>query len=136
MSIYSLLEGRVDHLGQALVQVELLFESSRAGSVLAAIDTAFNRGLWFTVTHAQEAGIEIPERRDQVVFPDGLLHPASLTSLNILWFGYPQRVDAYISTTPYLRRSGEELVALLGTELLQGTNLLIDYRSGRVRLER
>lgn len=134
MFMFSRIEGSVDYLDQALMHVAVLQPVRQ--TILAAVDTGFNGGLWLTSSHAREVGLSVPPETVPVIQADGRRILVGICEVEISWFGYPELTTARISSSEYERRSGHEQVALLGTSLLAQSQLTIDYRTRRFRIER
>lgn len=119
------MNGRVDGQLRALVRVPLA--ASPGGSrtdVEAWIDTAFNGGL--TLPRSAAAGLGLsPGVSADAVLADG--SPVVLDSFvcYLDWFGGTYRTQAVATDGAH---------PLLGTQLLAGRRLVIDYSAGTVEL--
>lgn len=117
--------GRVDGQLRALVRVPLA--ATRNGprhEVEAWVDTAFNGGL--TLPRAMAVRFGLPkESSTEAVLADGRTVALELFGCFIEWFGntYQTQVIAGDGTHP-----------LLGTQLLAGRRLTVDYGAGTVEL--
>ena len=102
---------------------------------LAVVDTGFNRTLMMQSTDAEAMGFVITE--NTVVAESGttvhaLLHRATGT---IQWLDRSISVDILISNEPAATHRPDTARALLGTELLEGCLLLVDFASRLVEIE-
>ncbi len=117
--------GRVDGQLRALLRVPLA--ASLGGpqqDVEAWVDTAFNGGL--ALPRAVVAGLGLPqEASTDAVLADGRTVTVELFGCYLDWFGgmYQTQVVA-----------GDAAYPLLGTQLLAGRRLLIDYPAGTVEV--
>ena len=117
--------GRVDGQLRALLRVPLA--ASRAGprqEVEAWVDTAFNGGL--ALPRALADGLGLPqEASTDAVLADGRTVTVEMFGCYFDWFGgtYHTQVVA-----------GDAAHPLLGTQLLSGRRLTIDYAAGTVEL--
>lgn len=117
--------GRVDGQLRALVRIPLA--ASPGGprtEVEAWVDTAFNGGL--TLPRSVAAGLGLPPG----VSADAVLADGSQVALESFvcyldWFGGTYRTQAVATDGAY---------PLLGTQLLAGRRLVIDYAAGTVEL--
>lgn len=120
------MNGRVEGQLRALLAVQLGVE--RTGSrrtVEAWVDTAFNGGLVLprSLIHA----MNLPQESSaEAVLADGRTIELELFGCHLDWFGsiYKTQVVA-----------GDGAHPLLGTQLLAGHRLTIDYAAGLVNLE-
>lgn len=117
--------GRVDGQLRALIRVPLA--ASRDGprqEVEAWVDTAFNGGLTLPLSLA--SGLGLPqEASTDAVLADGRTVMVELFGCYLDWLGgiYQTQVVA-----------GNAAYPLLGTQLLAGRRLVIDYAAGTVEL--
>ena len=119
-----MLHGRVNPRGEPVVRLSLISSTNRSRSYPAVIDTGFNGTL------------SLPE--------------SLIQRLGWRWIGYESyeiatgdvvREKVYVGRVRWSRRIQEvDLVAshsrdiLIGTRLLQGNRLFIDFRKSRVRI--
>jgi clan AA aspartic protease len=117
--------GRVDGQLRALLRVPLA--ASRDGprqDVEAWVDTAFNGGL--ALPRALAAGLGLPqEASTDAVLADGRTVTVDLFGCYLDWFGGTLQTQAV---------AGDAARPLLGTQLLAGRRLVIDYTAGTVDL--
>jgi len=120
------LNGQVDALLRALIEVEVSdTPSGNAQSVTAWIDTAFNGQFVFPRQVIDQLGLE------QLAATEAILADGSKVTLEtflcyVTWFG---------SATAAQVVANDGRVPLLGTELLAGRTLLIDYANHRLSLD-
>lgn len=117
--------GRVDGDGRALVRVPA---GATAGGprteVEAWVDTAFTGGL--TMPRAVAAGLGLAAGASiDAVLADGSQVALDSFVCHLDWFGGTYRVQAVATDAAY---------PLLGTQLLAGRRLVIDYAAGTVEL--
>jgi hypothetical protein len=77
--------------------------------------------------------------RDQIVLGDGSIRFAWLAKGQILWFGSPMTVDAHV--IPDITRSRyvspeSQVDGLIGTELLDGLRVVLDFHRRTVAIDR
>jgi clan AA aspartic protease len=117
--------GRVDGQLRALLRVPLA--ASRDGprrEVEAWVDTAFNGGL--ALPRALAAGLGLSqEASTDAVLADGRTVTVEMFGSYLDWFG-----DTYQTQVA----AGDAAHPLLGTQLLAGRRLVIDYAAGAVEL--
>ncbi|MFO0805731.1 MAG: hypothetical protein U0791_21725 [Gemmataceae bacterium] len=118
--------GRVDDQLRALLRVPM--SASVDGprtEVEAWVDTAFNGGL--AVPRAVAVGLGLTlEAATEAVLADGSKVALETFGCSFDWFGNTYRTQVIASDGAY---------ALLGTQLLSGRRLMIDYIAGSVGLE-
>jgi predicted aspartyl protease len=100
--------------------------SGTRGSVLVTgvLDTGFDGHLCLPINLAVTLGLLL-EGEDQVELADGSLSQELVFGGNVVFMGLHRRVDIYLT------RSEE---ALIGTALLDGCRLMIDFATGKVKL--
>lgn len=117
--------GHVDDQLRALVRVPVA--ASRDGprqEVVAWVDTAFNGGL--TVPRSLVAGLGLPQESSaEAVLADGQTVALETFGCYLDWFGQTYQTQVIASDGAY---------PLLGTQLLAGRRLLIDYSARTVEL--
>lgn len=120
------MNGIVDEKLRALVRVRV--SASKDGEreeIPVWIDTAFNGGLVIPKTKIEELGL-VQESAAEAILADGQLVELETYQCFLDWFGgtYETQIVANESEFP-----------LLGTQLLDGHRLEIDYQSKTVGLE-
>jgi len=125
------MDGAIDHLRRATLRIET--PPPRSESLLCQIDTGFNRYLLLERSVARQFGFEQKSNpfTDQIVLGDGTVRRAWLAKGMILWFGSPLAVEAHIvPDARELRYLSPEnrIDALIGTRLLDGLQVLLDFR--------
>lgn len=117
--------GRVDDQLRALVRVPLAASPGDPRTdVEAWVDTAFNGGL--TLPRSVAAGLGLPPGvSSDAVLADGSRVELESFVCHLDWFGGTYRTQAVATDGAY---------PLLGTQLLAGRRLTIDYAAGTVEL--
>jgi clan AA aspartic protease len=117
--------GRVDGHLRALIRVPVgALRDGPRQEVEAWVDTAFNGGL--TVSRSLVAGLGLPqEASTEAVLADGRTVTVEMFGCYIDWFGGTFQTQAV---------AGDAVYPLLGTQLLAGRRLTIDYATGTVEL--
>lgn len=117
--------GRVDGQLRALLRVPLA--TSQGGpwhDVEAWVDTAFNGGL--ALPRSVADGLGLPqEASTDAVLADGRTVTVEMFGGYLDWFGGTYRTQVV---------AGDAAYPLLGTQLLNGHRLVIDYAAGTVEL--
>ncbi len=117
--------GRVDGQLRAMLRVPLA--ASRDGprhDVEVWVDTAFNGGL--ALPRALAAVLGLPqEASTDAVLADGRTATVEMFGCHLDWFGGTYQTQAV---------AGDAAHPLLGTQLLAGRRLVIDYAAGTVEL--
>jgi clan AA aspartic protease len=117
--------GRVDGQLRALIRVPLAATPDGPRSEVEAwIDTAFNGGLTLPRSMAAALGLP-PEMSTEAVLADGRLVELEMFGCYLDWFGGTYRTQVV---------AGDAAHPLLGTQLLAGRRLTIDYAAGTVEL--
>lgn len=117
--------GRVDQAGRALLRVPVAASTGGPwAEVEAWVDMAFNGGL--TLPRSVASGMGLPPG----VSSDALLADGSRVTLesfvcHLDWFGRMYRTQAVATDGAF---------PLLGTQLLAGRRLTVDYAAGTVEL--
>ena len=117
--------GRVDGQLRALLRVPLAatLDGTRQ-DIEAWVDTAFNGGL--ALPRAVAAGLGLPQEAcTDAVLADGRTVAVELFGCYLDWFGGTYQTQVV---------TGEAAYPLLGTQLLAGRRLVIDYAAGAVEL--
>lgn len=112
--------GNVNSLREALIEVRL----SSGEAIECAVDTGFDGGLMLPRTFADELQFRIIGRLAlEMVGGARLFAPVGLASIE--WLDEIRQIEVLVS-------DGND--ALIGTELLEKTLLVIDYVSGKVTI--
>ena len=123
--------GSVDDLGRPIIRLEV---PGRDGLV-AVVDTGFNRSLLLLATDALSLGFAIKQKTEIVELGTTERVTVRRASGEIFWLGKKLRVEALISNEPTPVYRPDTARALIGTELLFGTLLLVDFASRLVEIE-
>ena len=114
--------GRVDAGGNAFVSLRF----ARGEMIDCLIDTGFNGDLFLPLDLAETLELRITgEQEFQVA--GGAILPAFTSLIEIEWLGSVRIAEVVLS---------EGADQLVGTALLQGTRLMIDYIDRRVKIEK
>ena len=133
------MEGIIDYLRRPVLRIET--PPPHSDGLRCQIDTRFNRFLLLEQSVARRFGFE--GRRgsvqDQIVLGDGSIRFAWLARGTILWFGAPLIVEAHI--VPSSRQPGYvspefQIDALIGTALLDGLRVVLDFRRRQLTISR
>ena len=120
------MNGIVDHSVRALLDVSVAASTDGQKQRLTAwIDTAFNGGLVIPRQHIDRLGLK-QASTTQAMLADGRLVDLETFSCHVEWFGNVYR-------TQVVSNDGE--FPLLGTLLLAGRKLTIDYKAKTVALD-
>jgi predicted aspartyl protease len=123
--------GSVDDLGRPVVRVEVPGHDG----FLAVVDTGFNRSLMLTATEAQELGFAVSETNTTVELGTTARSWVRRGSGTIEWFGKTVTVDVLVSNEEASTHRADTARALLGTQLLAGCLLLVDFEQRTVEIE-
>lgn len=130
---YSTIHGSLDHLGRPLVRLR----TSTNHELICIVDTGFNRCLLLTGEEARLAGF-VPfnpkifdNLRTVSMLPD---EAAEVMRGTIKWFGEEKLVDAHVTRHDPAGRLDGSPLALIGTEMLRGSQLLIDFEELKVAI--
>jgi hypothetical protein len=123
--------GRMDELGRPVVRIEV---PGRDGC-LAVVDTGFNRSLLLSATEAREMDFVLAKRSEKVELGTSLSVMVREATGIIRWLDRDVPVIAFVSEEPLSVHRPDTARVLLGTELLAGCLLLIDFASGMVEIE-
>lgn len=117
--------GRLDGNGRALLRVPVAATAGGPRTDIEAwVDTAFTGGL--TMPRAMAAGLGLAAGVSGIaLLADGSQVTLDSFACYVDWFGSTDRVQAVATDAAY---------PLLGTELLAGRRLVIDYTAGTVEL--
>lgn len=117
--------GRVDAVGRALLRVPVAATvGGPRAEIEAWVDTAFTGGL--TLPRAVAAGLGLlAGSSSDAVLADGSRVALAGYECYLDWFGATYRTEAVETDAAY---------PLLGTQLLAGRRLTIDYAAGTVEL--
>jgi clan AA aspartic protease len=119
------LNGRVDESLRALVDVAIRPAESEASTMVTVwIDTAFNGYLVFPHEMIEKLGLQ-QETATEAILADGSRVTLEAFACYIEWFGQVTRAHV-------IGNNGK--LPLLGTELLAGRKLVIDYAAGMVSI--
>jgi predicted aspartyl protease len=133
------MDGAIDDLRRAVLRVEA--PPPHSDGLRCQIDTGFNRYLLLERSVAGRFGFrELPgSLRSQVVLGDGSIRFAWLARGTILWFGDPLVVEAHIIPDMRQRRylsPENQIDALIGTALLDGLRVVLDFHRRTVTIDR
>jgi len=118
-------QGHVDNELRALVPIQIGPRHGDASrEILAWVDTAFNGSLVIPQATIDDAGLEM-ESTAEAVLADGNQVMLATYGCCIQWFG--NRYDTQVA-------ANDGAYALLGTMLLDGLRLEIDYAKGVVTI--
>jgi predicted aspartyl protease len=123
--------GSVDDLGRPIIRIEA---PGRDG-LAAVVDTGFNRSLLLLAADALSLGFSIKQKTEIVELGTTERVTVRRASGEIFWLGKTLRVEALISNEPTPIYRPDTARALIGTELLSGTLLLVDFASRLVEIE-
>lgn len=117
--------GRVDGQLRALLRVRLAATLGGPRQEIEAwVDTAFNGGLALPRTVA--TGLGLPQEASaDAVLADGRTVTVEMYGCYLDWFGSTYQTQAV---------AGDAAYPLLGTQLLTGHRLVVDYAAGTVEL--
>lgn len=115
--------GSVDDLGRPIVRVEV---PSR-DSILAVIDTGFNRSLMLQASDVAAIGFILKEKTELVELGTTARVEVRRATGVIRWLDRDIQVDALVSNEPPASHRPDLARALVGTELLAGCLLLVDF---------
>jgi clan AA aspartic protease len=105
--------------GEPAVRLRVQSDSQERGRVEAVIDTGFNGDL--TLPPDLIAALALPEATEErVVLGDGTVRMVQLYTASVVFAGQTRRV--FVGEAP--------TTPLLGTELLQGFSLRVDFWEG------
>lgn len=123
-----------DHLLRALTRIE----SPTTHSFLAMIDTGFNRELLMSRSMALDLGLKVsdPHQSNDTAVRAGGRVPLSYAKTTIHWLGEQRGVLVLvIADDATIKYDGSD-VALLGAQLLLDCQVVFDYASGSVTIQR
>jgi len=120
-----LVTGRVDGQLRALLRVTVAASADGPRTEVEAwVDTAFNGGL--TLPRSVAAGLGLPQdAASEALLADGSRVALEAFGCGLDWFGATYRVQAVTT---------DGVFPLLGTQLLAGRRLTVDYAAGTVEL--
>ena len=118
--------GHLDDQLRALVRVPVAASGDgQRQEIVAWVDTAFNGGL--TVPRALIGGLGLPQESSvEAILADGRTVALETFGCHLDWFGQTFQTQVVASDGAY---------PLLGTQLLVGRRLAIDYAAGTVELK-
>lgn len=90
----------------------------------AIVDTGFDGSLILPSAEVEELGLPFLWR-EVCVLADGTKNEADIVSAQVEWLGEVRRLEVVVMET-----------CLIGTRLLAGTRLMIDYEAGTVLIEK
>lgn len=138
MPRHDILEGSVDDLNRPLVRIEL---PGFSDPLVAFVDTGFNGAVLLDEPQAIRFGFRILKHRAHVRLASQHEEDFLLARGLFLWLGESKPVTAYVLIeTPderrarIARKTEEEI--LIGTELLAGCRLEVDFPSREVIIAR
>jgi hypothetical protein len=123
--------GSVDDLGRPVVRIEV---PNRDGFI-AVVDTGFNRSLMMSATEAMAMGFVVEEKGQIVELGTMARVRVGRAIGTIRWLDRVIQVDAFISQEPTGVHRPDVARVLLGTEMLRGCLLLVDFAGGVVEIE-
>ncbi|OGC80069.1 hypothetical protein A2943_01665 [Candidatus Adlerbacteria bacterium RIFCSPLOWO2_01_FULL_51_16] len=133
MAVTNVLRGFFDARGRPIVGLQL----TSGEYVSAQVDTGFNGWLLFSHIHAIGLGIGLPLFYDtQVTAAGGNELDAGPLEVSIYWFGEIRSGQAIVTAPPKpgsvrrISRDEQEPLALIGTQLLRGCHLSMNFWSG------
>ena len=115
--------GSVDDLGRPVVRVEVPGHDG----FLAVIDTGFNRSLMLLAAEAAAMGFALREETETVELGTTARVEVRSGVGTIHWLGRERRIVALISNEPPANLQPDVARALIGTELLSDSLLLVDF---------
>ena len=129
--------GSVDNLGRCLVRLE----TQDSNSILLQVDTGFNGKILITTyalpmledsnylfIEGEGVKIQLADLSEQI---------ADYYSLKLLWFGNEEKIEALLTThIPKQAPKEDDPVGLIGTGMLLGCKLHIDFPSKEVEIIR
>ncbi|MEK7659531.1 MAG: hypothetical protein AAB338_02690 [Patescibacteria group bacterium] len=121
------MEGWIDERGQPVIPVQL---ERLEDSVVALIDTGFNREFIIFEEHARQAQLMIESDTQIVALADGSQKRFLKSGGTIEWLGEQRRVNIFIIPGSMPRHGRWQV----GTQLLRDCRLEIDFRERSVRL--
>lgn len=116
-----MVHGTIDADGAPRIPLRFL---EPPGDISAIVDTAFSEALWLPVDNPTAQDIPIAGV-DHASLADGSAAVVAVGEATIEWLGRERRIEVLLTG------SGD---ALLGRKLMEGCQLLVDFRQGRVRL--
>lgn len=123
--------GNVDDLGRPVVRLEF----PNGEGCLAVVDTGFNRSILLLATQAAAFGFVIEQNTEAVELATTVRVEVRRAIGTILWLGRAVTVDALISNEAASIHRPDVARALIGTELLNGCLLLVDFVAGSAEIE-
>jgi predicted aspartyl protease len=123
--------GNVDDLGRPVVRIEV---PGRDG-FLAVVDTGFNRALLLQTAEAAAMGFVRTDNEEIVELGTALRAKTVIAIGSIRWLDRVIRVGALVSDEPVTLNRPNSARALIGTELLAGCLLLVDFAARVVEIE-
>jgi predicted aspartyl protease len=129
--------GSVDGLGRPVVRLAV----KDRDDLLAVLDTGFNRSLLVTAEQARALGFVITKVSTMVQLGAEQRAEVARGTASVTWLGQVREIDILVSMETNAgdkkraRVDPDEAHALLGTELLKGSLLMIDFDTGSVEVE-
>lgn len=124
--------GTVDDLRRPIVRIEV---PGREG-FLAIVDTGFNGALLLMAAEAIAMGFEISDEIETVELGTSARTSVRRGLGTVQWLGRSITVNAFISTEPIAINIRPDVArALIGTELMAGCLLLVDFPDRIVEIE-
>ncbi len=127
--------GSIDHLGRPIINIST--PAPFAESLVCILDTGFNRSLLLNRTRALELGFqELPNLMvDEIVFASGQTAHATIMIGTIQWMGRNVPVNAHVVSHGPFHSGERELEGLIGTELLTGMRVVLDFHLKTIQVE-
>jgi predicted aspartyl protease len=123
--------GNVDDRGRPVVRIEVPGHDE----LLAVVDTGFNRSLFLMADQALVLGFTVLEREETVELGTTERTNVHVAIGHILWFGATVKVEALVAKDGRRRIDPDAPRALIGTKLLAGCHVLIDFPRGTIEVE-
>lgn len=123
--------GSVDDLGRPVVRIEV---PNRDG-FLAVIDTGFNRTPLLLAQEAQAMGFAVTEDAETVELGTAVKARVLRARGLVRWLDRVLEVEVLVSDEPMPTSGQDTARALLGTEMLANSMLLVDFVARIVEIE-
>jgi len=131
------MEGVIDHLGRPIISVDVRQVESDALRCL--LDTGYNGFLLLEDSVARRMRFHRIGITDQIVLGDGSIRTAHIARGIIQWIGISTLINIHVVPDAGRLRylSPEHAIhGLIGTALLQGLHVLLDFASHRPTIQR
>lgn len=116
-----MISGRVNPVREAVIELEVL---GLANPVEVVIDTGFSGALCLSRVSAAELGLS-PVGAESVELGDGSVTEMNIYLVAVTWLGREMQVRAILS---------DSAQSVIGTELLRGCRLEVDFVDRTVRI--